>query len=345
MTETTSGTKPDGELLRIESAAQMRAMCAEILSDDRAHPIVGLTCRAGESEPALPVTRVRQHIWSNIPIYVIEAPHARATRSLLPDGHGVHSGAARVWWPGVNFESDPQWHPLIYDSTGTYGEDALQQLAAAFELRSPQPVDLSPEQQTVLQERLRVRTEARCRDLERQLHDLQCDYRDLERVTIGTERPEEAPRPVEGDDDAEVTTAGRLGAQDTVKALHLLVVKSWTDTLTGEFDWSHYPLATVTFSEGFVRDLERRRAPLERVAWVCAMVACGKATTLSGIAPRPLLAGSSSKPGSSQQVREDDAKGWRCNLKRNAAGGARIHYWVHPTGRIEFDAFGNREQL
>jgi hypothetical protein len=161
--------------IRVDSGAQLRAMCEEILREDREHPLVGLTCRAGARDPALPVDRVLELVGPGIPVYVIEPPQAKASKSLLPDRHSVYGGAARVWWPGVSEDSDP-FHPVIFDATGVYGEDALQRLAKEFRVKSPQPVGLTPQQQAVLQERLRIRVESRCDALEEQLRNLQKNY-------------------------------------------------------------------------------------------------------------------------------------------------------------------------
>ena len=161
--------------IRVDSGAQLRAMCAEILREDREHPLVGLTCRAGARDPALPVDRVLELVGPGIPVYVIEPPQAKASKALLPDRHSVYGGAARVWWPGVSEDSDP-FHPVIFDATGVYGEDALERLAREFRVKSPQPVGLTAQQQAVLQERLRIRAESRCHVLEEQLRNLQKNY-------------------------------------------------------------------------------------------------------------------------------------------------------------------------
>jgi len=126
-----------GETLRVDSERQLRAMCAEILRADHEYPIVGLTCRPGARDPALQVDLVRELIWPSVPIYMIEPQQARAAHTKLPNCLGAYNGAARVWWPGVDESSDPSWHPLVYDSTGVYGEDALRQLAVEFELLTP----------------------------------------------------------------------------------------------------------------------------------------------------------------------------------------------------------------
>ncbi|MBA3808524.1 MAG: hypothetical protein H0X28_09060 [Solirubrobacterales bacterium] len=96
------------------------------------------------------VERVRVRIWSTVPIYVIEPREARTANGLLPERLGAYNGAARVWWPGVDEDSEPSWHPLIYDSTGFYGEGALERLATEFALRSAERVDLGAREQAAL---------------------------------------------------------------------------------------------------------------------------------------------------------------------------------------------------
>jgi hypothetical protein len=177
-----------GDVITVSTGGQLRAMCAEILSSDRMYPVVGLTCRPGTRNAALPVESVREIIGPRIPIYVVEPHRARAFKSLLPDRHGVFGGAARVWWPGVDQNSIPAFHPLIFDHTGVYGDDALHHLAKEFEVHSPRPVDLNPKQQALLQERLRARVEHRCRSLEKQIGDLQRDCREKEQQALAAKR-------------------------------------------------------------------------------------------------------------------------------------------------------------
>jgi hypothetical protein len=172
----------------VTTGGQLRAMCAEILYPHRMYPVVGLTCRSGTRDSALPVDRVREIIGPRIPIYVVEPQRARAFQRLLPERHGVHGGAARVWWPGVDAGGNPSFHPLIYDHTGVYGEDTLRRLAAEFEPRSPRPVSLTLKQQALLQERLRIRVEYRCRSLEEQVADLRADCREKEQQVLAAKR-------------------------------------------------------------------------------------------------------------------------------------------------------------
>ncbi len=132
----------------------------------------------------------------------------------------------------------------------------------------------------------------------------------------------------------------RAGVLDR-EALDVLIVQQWTKTLRGPYDWGDWPLARYTLGEGVLRAVEQRASSSARcadpaathLAWVCAMVACGRAPRLRSIAPAPLM----DVAGAEQLVRADGARGWRCNLERDAPGGPQLHYWVHPGGLVEFD--------
>ena len=119
-------------------------MCEEILDPGRTSPIVGVTCRPGSRNPALAVNLVREVVWANVTIYVIEPQQARAMSKILPDALGAYNGAARIWMPGVGEHPDHTWHPLIHDSTGIYGEDALRRLADEFAIKPPGAAELTP---------------------------------------------------------------------------------------------------------------------------------------------------------------------------------------------------------
>ncbi len=67
-----------GPMVRVSCERLARVLFAEIVRLDRAYPIVGLTCRPGRRDPAMPVERSRERIWPTVPIYVIEP--------RLPDG-------------------------------------------------------------------------------------------------------------------------------------------------------------------------------------------------------------------------------------------------------------------
>jgi hypothetical protein len=147
-----SRSRGPGGVARIRQPQQTKTLYQEIVSPHRVYPIVALSCMYQRTDPPIPVGRVRELVWDTAPIYVIESREAKALTQLLPDGLGVFNGAIRVWWPGVDGDSESRWHPLIYDRNGEYGDDAVQHLAEVFAHRPPDSLDdLTEQQRMVLQ--------------------------------------------------------------------------------------------------------------------------------------------------------------------------------------------------
>lgn len=138
------------------------------------------------------------------------------------------------------------------------------------------------------------------------------------------------------------------GAALDREALEVLIVQQWTKMLKEPYDWAEWPLARYTLSAdvvGWVRGTARATVHCDhpdalRLAWACAMVACGRAERLRSLDPTPLVDGAGG-----ELVRADGARGWRCNVRRDAPEGPQLRYWVHPSGLVEFDAVCRREQL
>src|SRR5271166_2872042 len=83
-----------GPVVRVSCERLARVLFAEIVRRDREYPIVGLTCRPGRRDPAMPVELVRERIWPSVPIYVIEPRESRIVNELLPRDLGAYNGAA-----------------------------------------------------------------------------------------------------------------------------------------------------------------------------------------------------------------------------------------------------------
>ena len=200
-----ASTRP---VFRVGTDRQLRAMCDVILDPARSSPIVGLTCRPGSTNPALAIEDVCEVVWENVTIYVIEPKQARDMNELLPAGLGAYNGAVRIWMPGVGEHPDVSWHPLIHDSTGIYGSEALQRLSAEFAISPADAGPLTPDQQaqvhirspatpTVAPEAPLLRVSAR-KDLRRLLADLRHAHdRAIVILTVGArgEGPAFPPRP------------------------------------------------------------------------------------------------------------------------------------------------------
>lgn len=482
-------------IFRVATERQLQALCAEILDGGRTSPIVGVTCRPGSRDPALAVNLVCEVVWASVPIYVIEPQQAREMSKLLPDGLGAYNGAIRIWMPGIREHPDPSWHPLIHDTTGVYGGDALRRLAAEFAIKPPGAADLTPEQQALVQVRspppptvasevLLLRVSSR-KDLRRLLSDLRGD-RDgaivVLTVGVGGEGPAFPPGPtcaalrdpasifvlesadlcrrlahvlgpqlaVEGGDArifwpgagpdsdpvehplvpacsagdsrsaverliaafelsrplvrrylapiqmrlaaleeqsaralsklreseaeqrraveraeaAETQLAGlqrqlaalQAAGLDTIElqavagmdreaVMQRLICREWLTTLAAA-DRRDQVLGGYRLAPQFMASVEDRRiaTPASRIAFACAMVACGRAPELPGLEPHPRREGRSGGGDDPQAVREDGAKAWMCNLG-HGRGAARLFYWQLPDGVIEFDSIRNHEAI
>lgn len=183
----------------VEVGPQLRLMCAEILSSNRTYPVIGLSCRSGEREPLLPAEKVRELLGPGIPIYVIQSRLTHALERMLPERHSVHSGAARIWWPGVGEHSDPAGHPLV--RVHRYDKDArraLERIARELQLRTPlTELQLPPEQLLLLAERRREHAEQRARQLEAELQAIRKKLTDAREraidAAIGPRRPADGP--------------------------------------------------------------------------------------------------------------------------------------------------------
>jgi hypothetical protein len=116
------------------------ALAAEVLDPARTEPIVCLSTRAGEDRPAFDHHQVRKAVGRDALLRAVRTgPASRYLSALLPPQLGVFGGGARIWWPGVDAESDPSDHPLVLDRMGRYGPKALEALAERFAEGPPAP--------------------------------------------------------------------------------------------------------------------------------------------------------------------------------------------------------------
>lgn len=135
-------------------------------------------------------------------------------------------------------------------------------------------------------------------------------------------------------------TALRRRAKIDAEQLETLIVRAWTRTLKGPYDWGEWPLARYTLAPGFLEAVEAQPGVSARsLAWTCAMIACGRAPRLRSLDPRPLL-----DDDGEPLVRGEGVAGWCCNLKRNLPRGPQLHYWIAPGGHIEFATVGVSER-
>jgi hypothetical protein len=321
-------------LVELSSEGELSSLVKEILDPGRDYPIVCLTARSAEHDPALEPRAVRAIIGPEIPIYLIcEQRLTRALSERLPPRFDVWGGAARVWWPGVSKDADPLEHALIYDPSGSYGGDCLERLAAEF--ATPERPQLTLKQQLVLAERQRAELAGRVGRLERALAEMRSE-RD-EALSATAPAPGQAPpRDTERDEAESAPPANerpQRGESDVEGDLYKLIWSAWVDICPAHERGERPPRRFVLGRE-LLRTISGRRidVPIERIAWVCAMVIADRASGHSSIDAHLYR-------GSDESVRADGARAMRAALKRSA-GGPRLHYWALPNGTIEFTQIG-----
>ena len=314
-----------GAVVVVRSKAVMRSFEAYLFAE-REQPVVGVARSLDSDEPAIAAEVLRSVVGPEPRIYYI--PNEYMLRRLsytVGQELCLTVGAARVWWPGLSTRSDPGDHPLVVALESERAAATLEELARSFDLSRP-----------------RVRTELKLLEgaLALAEHRLSEERsRSAEAAQRARVARQPAPRNPRGAK-AGVGRANRAG-QDCEESLHGLIVGEWVGALTAG-DRRKHPLGYVLSPEFIAMVEQQRDLSRTRTAWVCAMVACGYAPALTGLNPHRLLTGA---PGSPQSTREDGAKGWRCNLKRNSASGPRVHYWTLEDGTVEFAAIGNHDDL
>ena len=109
--------------------AAVEALASLILDPAREVPVVAITSRRREREPAIDPDEVLAIVGPDVVVhYVPDGPLTRRLEELLPRRMHVFGGAARIWWPGVGADADPRAHPLVQDRYGVYGSQAVREL-------------------------------------------------------------------------------------------------------------------------------------------------------------------------------------------------------------------------
>ena len=326
----------DAGLIQLRSESELAGLAREIRDPQREHPVICLTARPGEPDPTLDPAAVREIVGPRVPIYFVGGRRlTRCLSGLLPPRLDVWDGATRVWWPGVSpGDNDPFAHPRIYDPSGKYGKESLERLAAEFAVR--ERPELTLQQRLVLSERQRNQLSDRAERLERVLantrKELAQTLREGESATLA--ESQSASTETEPRQDAPQESASESRDENQLEVdLYKLIFSHWVDICSPE-ERAQRPPRRFMLSRELVRTISARRVdvPIERIAWVCAMVIADRAAGHSSINAHIYR-------GSDETVRGDGARAMRGALKRSA-GGPRLHYWSLPNGTIEFTQIG-----
>lgn len=103
-----------GSWIRIEAGEARRFAEETLLSSTRALPVVALTSLPGELFPWIDADQLAGELAGRALVVVLETGHATwALGAALPRRLDVFGGAARIWWPGLERDSDPLEHVLF----------------------------------------------------------------------------------------------------------------------------------------------------------------------------------------------------------------------------------------
>lgn len=122
-----------GSWIRIE-AAQARQFAEEtLLARERILPVVGLSTLPGEQYPWIDADRLAFELAGRALVVVLETGHATwALSAALPRRLDVFGGAVRIWWPGLERDSDPLEHVLFLIRDERAAEHARARILTAI---------------------------------------------------------------------------------------------------------------------------------------------------------------------------------------------------------------------
>ncbi len=139
---------PGASYVELRTHEQVTALATELTDPERKHIVVGITSIPHENVPSIDVDTLRRILPADTRVYFI--PSGSLTfrlMSLMPDRRAPYNGAARIWIPGGDWDSDRFRHPQIYDETNEYGFRAIREIAYKLRhtlLKSGLSVELDP---------------------------------------------------------------------------------------------------------------------------------------------------------------------------------------------------------
>jgi hypothetical protein len=333
----------EAPLLRVSSRKDLRRLLSD-LRGDRDCAIIVITVGAGDEDPTFPPGPTRAALKDPASIFVLEsADLCRRLAHALSPQLAVDGGDARIFWLGAGPDSDPAEHPLVPARSPGDSRSAVERLLVAFELSRP----LVRRYLAPIQTRLAVLEEQSAQALSKSRESEAEQRRAVERAVAAETQlaglqHQLAALQAAGLDTGELRA---VAGMDREAVMQRLICREWLTALAAA-DRRDQALGGYRLAPQFMASVEDRRiaTPAARIAFACAMVACGRAPKLPGLEPHPRREGKSSGGDDPQAVREDGAKAWMCNLG-HGRGAARLFYWLLPDGLIEFDSVRNHEAI
>jgi hypothetical protein len=127
----------DSDCIAVETMADLRCLCADILSR-RERPVIGLTLGADGGEPVLACSDVRAVVGPGVRIYLISSDDLLyGLREMLGRRLAIDRGVVRIWWPGAGARCDAADHPAVLALEGEPRRVTLEEFAHQFDLTRP----------------------------------------------------------------------------------------------------------------------------------------------------------------------------------------------------------------
>ena len=343
----------------VESHGAVQELAGVVLDPGREELVVVLTSRAKELWPPFDVEDVRAIVGPGALIYFLQTgPLSIDFSDRLPNRQGPYNGSLRVWLPDVSADGDRHQHPSVFDPTGEYGPRALRQLAYALRdalaargiepqvdpwlaYRSLQLVRLQDEADLVrngLQEQLAralsERDEAAQRARDESEEAVKRARKERDEALHRERQSERRQRIAERD-----RGATQVSAQDPEGALMELILQRWLETLSVE-ERTQHPPGPYVLGPDFVRSAEAlSQVVRDRLAFVCAMIACDRVGDLAALARSRLPHNGNTHQDGEQSG--DGSSAWQCSLTRqDAQTPPAVRYLKHTNGTVEFTGMG-----
>jgi hypothetical protein len=332
------GSVGDRPYFVVKNHSDVARLADSLLDPAREDLVVVLTSRQDEREPSLDAEDVRAIVGPSALIYfMLTGRLSLDLGTRIPDRRGPYNGSMRVWLPGVSAQGHPREHPQVFDPTGEYGPRSLRQLAYglrdAFRTRGVEPqIDPVAAHRSLGIIRITEEAEVAKRDYEEQLN-LARNERD--EAVKGEREAERRLRIFQRD-----RGSSRVSAQDPEGALMELILQRWLETLSLD-ERTQYPLGQYVLGPDFVRSVEGlSNLVRERLAYVCAMIVCGRAQDLAALAQSPLPPNSHARHDHDSP--NGDRSAWQCSLTRHdSQTPPAVRYLRLADGTIEFTGIGS----
>jgi hypothetical protein len=308
-----------GRLTVVSNEAELRSMIDHLNDPGRVEPVVAVAASTESGEPVLSYAQIRSVVGDDARVYFVSQEFllARLEGAVGPR-LALREDALRVWWHALNTRSDPGDHPQVHAMDSETSEGLLEVFGSAFDLSRP-----------------RVRQAIK---LNSQLGWVEA--RSLCDANQRAENAEAVAAEAVHERDEAVVRAQRAEARaiavdqlPTERRLHALIWRDWVNRLDAQQRREHN--LNYILSERFVQAVEAQsHLDMDRLAWLCMMLASRSGLNASGLEAQQLFAGASGR----QIARADGAQCWRCKASElMPGGGSWVYYWVLPHGAIEFD--------